>query len=188
MKLTIELGREADGCGIAEVAELNVLLYGDSRQDAVRRVQSAARETIPDRIAHGELPMSIPPVRLLPQSPRLRLPISADRQLVASYAMLFHGNQSAVFEVHTIAFQHWPEDSDCGLRPAAFAPKSDDGGCLQTANGDGCVKVGVEGDHRDMPALIAQLSERRCRVGGNPLVEKELDGSQIGPAHAADVS
>ena len=30
------------------------LLYGDARQDAVRRVQSAAREIIPDRIAHGE--------------------------------------------------------------------------------------------------------------------------------------
>jgi predicted RNase H-like HicB family nuclease len=57
MKLTIELDREADGRWIAEVPEWNVLLYGDSRQDAVRRVQSAAREIIPDRIAHGELPM-----------------------------------------------------------------------------------------------------------------------------------
>ena len=66
---------------------------------------------------------------------------------MASYAMFFHGNQSAVFEVHTIAFQHGSENSDCGLRPAAFAPESDDGGCLQTANGDECVKVGIEGDH-----------------------------------------
>jgi hypothetical protein len=32
------------------------------------------------------------------------------------------------------------------------------------------------------------LPEHRCRVGGNPLVEKELDGSQIGLTHAADVS
>jgi predicted RNase H-like HicB family nuclease len=56
MKLTIELGREADGSWIAEVPELNVLLYGDSRQDAIKKAQSAARETIPDRIAHGELP------------------------------------------------------------------------------------------------------------------------------------
>ena len=54
MKLTIELDREADGRWIAEVPEWNVLLYGDSRQDAVRRVQSAAREIIPDRIEHGE--------------------------------------------------------------------------------------------------------------------------------------
>jgi predicted RNase H-like HicB family nuclease len=55
MKLTIELDREADGRWIAEVPELNVLLYGDSRQDAIRRVQTAAREIILDRIAHGEL-------------------------------------------------------------------------------------------------------------------------------------
>ena len=51
MKLTIELDREADGRWIAEVPEWNVLLYGDSRQDAIKIVQSAAREIIPDRIA-----------------------------------------------------------------------------------------------------------------------------------------
>ena len=55
MKLTIELDREVDGW-IAEVPELNVLLYGASRQDAIQRVQSAAREILPDRVAHGELP------------------------------------------------------------------------------------------------------------------------------------
>jgi predicted RNase H-like HicB family nuclease len=56
MKLTIELDRETDGRWIAEVPELNVLLYGESRQDAIQRVQSAAREIVLDRIAHGELP------------------------------------------------------------------------------------------------------------------------------------
>jgi predicted RNase H-like HicB family nuclease len=56
MKLTIELDRELDGRWIAEVPELNVLLYGDSRQDAIHRAQSAAREIVLDRIAHGELP------------------------------------------------------------------------------------------------------------------------------------
>ncbi|HXN45288.1 MAG TPA: hypothetical protein VN893_01525 [Bryobacteraceae bacterium] len=56
MKLTIELDREADGRWIAEVPELNVLLYGTSRRDAVQRAQSAAREILLDRIAHGELP------------------------------------------------------------------------------------------------------------------------------------
>jgi predicted RNase H-like HicB family nuclease len=56
MKLTIELDREVDGRWIAEVPELNVLLYADSRQDAIQRVQSAAREIVLDRIAHGELP------------------------------------------------------------------------------------------------------------------------------------
>ena len=56
MKLTIEIDREVDGRWIAEVPELNVLLYGDSKQDAIERVQSAAREIVLDRIAHGELP------------------------------------------------------------------------------------------------------------------------------------
>ncbi|MEO8368142.1 MAG: type II toxin-antitoxin system HicB family antitoxin [Candidatus Solibacter sp.] len=56
MKLTIELDRETCGRWIAEVPELNVLLYGASKQDAMQRVQSAAREIVLDRIAHGELP------------------------------------------------------------------------------------------------------------------------------------
>jgi predicted RNase H-like HicB family nuclease len=56
MKLTIELDCELDGRWIAEVPELNVLLYGNSRQDAIERAQSAAQEVVLDRIAHGELP------------------------------------------------------------------------------------------------------------------------------------
>ena len=56
MKLTIELDREVDGRWIAEVPELNVVLYGDSKQDAIQRVQAAAQEIVLDRIAHGELP------------------------------------------------------------------------------------------------------------------------------------
>jgi predicted RNase H-like HicB family nuclease len=56
VKLTIELDRELDGRWIAEVQEMNVLLYGDSKQDAIQRAQSAAREIVLDRIAHGELP------------------------------------------------------------------------------------------------------------------------------------
>ena len=56
MRLTIELDREADGRWIAEVPELNVLLYGESKPDAINRAQSAAREIVLDRIAHGELP------------------------------------------------------------------------------------------------------------------------------------
>ncbi len=56
MKLTIELDHEVDGRWIAEVPALNVLLYGDSKQDAIQRAQSAAREIVLDRIAHGELP------------------------------------------------------------------------------------------------------------------------------------
>ena len=56
MRLTIELDREIDGRWIAEVPQLNVLLYGDSKPDAIERAQSAAREIVLDRIAHGELP------------------------------------------------------------------------------------------------------------------------------------
>jgi predicted RNase H-like HicB family nuclease len=56
MKLTIQLDREVDGRWIAEVPELNVLLYGDSRQDAIQKAQAAAREIVLDRIAHAELP------------------------------------------------------------------------------------------------------------------------------------
>ncbi len=55
MKLTIELDREVDGRWIAEVPELNVLLYGDSKQDAIARAEAAALEIVRDRIAHGEL-------------------------------------------------------------------------------------------------------------------------------------
>jgi predicted RNase H-like HicB family nuclease len=56
MKLTIELDREVDGRWIAEVPELNILVYGDSKQDATQRAQSAAQEIVLDRIADGELP------------------------------------------------------------------------------------------------------------------------------------
>jgi predicted RNase H-like HicB family nuclease len=56
MKLTIELDREVDGRWIAEVPELNVLLYGASKPDAIQRAQTVAREILLDRIAHGELP------------------------------------------------------------------------------------------------------------------------------------
>ena len=56
MKLRIELDREVDGRWIADVPELNIFLYGDSRQDAVQKAQAAALEIVLDRIAHSELP------------------------------------------------------------------------------------------------------------------------------------
>ncbi|MBS1828464.1 MAG: type II toxin-antitoxin system HicB family antitoxin [Acidobacteria bacterium] len=56
MRLTIELDREVDGRWIAEIAELNVLLYGNSREDVIERAQKTAHEILLDRIAHGELP------------------------------------------------------------------------------------------------------------------------------------
>jgi len=57
MRLVIELDREVDGRWIADIADLNVLLYAESREEAIRKAQVAAREIIADRIAHGELPM-----------------------------------------------------------------------------------------------------------------------------------
>ena len=56
MKFTIELDREIDGRWIAEVLELNILVYGDTRQNAIERAQTAAREIVLDRIALSELP------------------------------------------------------------------------------------------------------------------------------------
>jgi predicted nucleic acid-binding protein len=56
MKLTIELDQEVDGRWIAEVPELNILLYGDSKLDAVDKAQASARKIVRDRIARGELP------------------------------------------------------------------------------------------------------------------------------------
>lgn len=50
MNLTIELDREVDGRWIADIPELNVLLYGSSREDAIQRAESAAREIITDRL------------------------------------------------------------------------------------------------------------------------------------------
>jgi len=55
MKLTIDLDREVDGRWIAEVPELNVLLYGHSKLDATQRAEYAAQEIVLDRIAHDEL-------------------------------------------------------------------------------------------------------------------------------------
>lgn len=43
MKFTIELDRETDGRWIAEIPELNILLYGDSKADAIQKVQSATK-------------------------------------------------------------------------------------------------------------------------------------------------
>lgn len=56
MKLSIELDREADDRWIAEIPELNILLYGSSKQDAIKRAKAVAEDIVQDRIAHGELP------------------------------------------------------------------------------------------------------------------------------------
>jgi predicted RNase H-like HicB family nuclease len=50
MNLTIDLAREVDGRWIAEIPELNILLYGTSREDAIRQAKDAAMQIIADRI------------------------------------------------------------------------------------------------------------------------------------------
>jgi predicted RNase H-like HicB family nuclease len=58
MRFVIELDREEDGRWIADIPELNVLLYGDTRDDAIQNAKCAALEIIADRIARGELPVA----------------------------------------------------------------------------------------------------------------------------------
>jgi len=55
MKLSIETEREEDGRWLAEVAELpGVMVYGQTREDAIVRVQALALRVIADRLEHGE--------------------------------------------------------------------------------------------------------------------------------------
>jgi len=55
MALTIELEQEDDGRWIAEVPALpGVLVYGQSRQEAIERVQALTLRVLADRLEHGE--------------------------------------------------------------------------------------------------------------------------------------
>jgi predicted RNase H-like HicB family nuclease len=69
MSFVIELDREADGRWIAEVPELpGVLVYGQSQQEAIARVQALTLRVLADRLEHGE---SVPEMRSAPVfSPR----------------------------------------------------------------------------------------------------------------------
>lgn len=55
MNLAIELEQETDGRWIAEIDELNgVLVYGGTRDDAIRKVKTLAFRVISDRLEHEE--------------------------------------------------------------------------------------------------------------------------------------
>lgn len=55
MPLTIEIEQEDDGRWLAEVVELpGVLSYGQSRQEAIDRVQALSLRVLADRLEHGE--------------------------------------------------------------------------------------------------------------------------------------
>ena len=61
MNLAIELEQEDDGRWIAEIDELDgVLVYGDTKEDAIRNVKTLALRVIADRLENGEsLPQQI---------------------------------------------------------------------------------------------------------------------------------
>ncbi len=53
--MIIEIEREEDGRWIAEVSELpGVMTYGQSRQEAISKVESLALRVLADRLEHGE--------------------------------------------------------------------------------------------------------------------------------------
>jgi predicted RNase H-like HicB family nuclease len=55
MILRVEIEREDDGRWIAEVPDLpGVMVYGDSRAEALLRVQALALRALADRVEHGE--------------------------------------------------------------------------------------------------------------------------------------
>ncbi|MGB7068843.1 MAG: hypothetical protein WBD22_05065 [Pyrinomonadaceae bacterium] len=55
MNLAIELEQEDDGRWIAEIDEFDgVLVYGDSKEAAIRNVKTLANQVIVDRIEHDE--------------------------------------------------------------------------------------------------------------------------------------
>ena len=60
MTFTIDLEREADGRWIAEVPDLSgVLAYGQTREEAVARVQALALRVIAERLEHAEVPAEL---------------------------------------------------------------------------------------------------------------------------------
>jgi predicted RNase H-like HicB family nuclease len=57
---SIELEREDDGRWIAEVPDLpGVLSYGNTRDEAVARVQALALRVIAERLEHDEAPAEL---------------------------------------------------------------------------------------------------------------------------------
>ncbi len=60
MNLLIEIECEDDGRWIAEVAELpGVMVYGQTREAAIFRVQALALRVIADRLENGEMAPAI---------------------------------------------------------------------------------------------------------------------------------
>jgi predicted RNase H-like HicB family nuclease len=55
MNLPIELEQEEDGRWIAEVTTLSgVMVYGQTREEAIARVEALTLRVLADRLEHGE--------------------------------------------------------------------------------------------------------------------------------------
>ncbi len=55
MNFTIEIEQEEDGRWLGEVLELpGVLVYGDTRDEAISHAQALALRVVADRLEHGE--------------------------------------------------------------------------------------------------------------------------------------
>jgi predicted RNase H-like HicB family nuclease len=53
--MKVELARENDGRWIAEVPDLpGVMTYGNSREEAINKVEALALRVMADRLEHGE--------------------------------------------------------------------------------------------------------------------------------------
>lgn len=61
MNLAIELEQETDGRWIAEIDALNgVLVYGETRDEAIKKVKILALQVVADRLENGEsLPQQV---------------------------------------------------------------------------------------------------------------------------------
>jgi predicted RNase H-like HicB family nuclease len=53
--MKIEIEREEDGRWIAEIPELpGIMVYGDSRNEAISKAEALALRVLADRLEHGE--------------------------------------------------------------------------------------------------------------------------------------
>jgi predicted RNase H-like HicB family nuclease len=56
MKYKIELEQETDGRWIAEIEALSgAMVYGDTREQAIRNIEVLALRILADRLEHGEV-------------------------------------------------------------------------------------------------------------------------------------
>ena len=60
MSFPVEVEREEDGRWLAEVPDLpGVMVYGESRDEAISKVQALALRVLAEKLEHGE---TIPPI------------------------------------------------------------------------------------------------------------------------------